>query len=217
VTLATALRLSCNIPFAELGLELGRKAILDQAKKFGFNTSFTVPMKTAASEFPVVMNEPQTALASFGQYDVRATPLQIAMVSAAVANGGKVMYPNVVDQVLEPTLKPISQFEAKEYSQAISAETAATMTQMMINNVDNSNLITNVRIDGVKVAGKTGTAENGDGEPYTFWFTGFAPADAPRYAITVLIENGGGLGQNGYANDTAVPIARKVLEAGLNK
>lgn len=217
VTLATALRLSCNIPFAELGLELGRKAILDQAKKFGFNTSFDVPMKVAASEFPVVMNEPQTALASFGQYDVRATPLQIAMVSAAIANGGKVMYPSVVDQVLEPTLKPISQFEAKEFSQAISAETAATMTQMMINNVDNSNLITNVRIEGVKVAGKTGTAENGDGEPYTFWFTGFAPADAPRYAITVLIENGGGLGQSGYANDTAVPIARKVLEAGLNK
>jgi peptidoglycan glycosyltransferase len=88
---------------------------------------------------------------------------------------------------------------------------------MMINNVDNSNLITNVRISGVKVAGKTGTAQNGDGEPYTFWFTGFAPADAPRYAITVLIENGGGLGQNGYTNDIAVPIARKVLEAGLNK
>ncbi|MEY4533172.1 MAG: hypothetical protein RI926_941 [Actinomycetota bacterium] len=217
VTLATALRLSCNIPFAELGIELGRKAILDQAKKFGFNTSFDVPMKAAASEFPVVMNEPQTGLASFGQYDVRATPLQIAMVSAAIAHGGKVMYPTVLDQILEPTLKPISQFEAKEFSQALSPENAATITQMMINNVDNSNLITNVRIDGVKVAGKTGTAQNGDGEPYTFWFTGFAPADAPRYAITVLIENGGGLGQNGYTNDIAVPIARKVLEAGLNK
>ena len=217
VTLATALRLSCNIPFAELGLELGRKAILEQAKKFGFNTSFDVPMKAAASEFPVVMNDPQTALSSFGQYDVRATPLQIAMVSAALANGGKVMYPTVLDQILEPTLKPISQFEAKEFSQAVSPETSATITQMMINNVDNSNLITNVRIDGVKVAGKTGTAQNGDGEPYTFWFTGFAPADAPRYAITVVIENGGGLGQNGYTNDIAVPIARTVLEAGLNK
>jgi peptidoglycan glycosyltransferase len=217
VTLATALRLSCNIPFAQLGLELGRKAILDQAKKFGFNTSFEIPMKTAASEFPVVMDDPQTALASFGQYDVRATPLQMAMVSAAIANGGVVMYPNVVDSVLEATLKPISQFEPKEFSRALSAENAATITQMMINNVDNSNLITNVRIEGVKVAGKTGTAENGDGEPYTFWFTGFAPADAPRYAITVLVENGGGLGQSGYTNDIAVPIARKVLEAGLNK
>lgn len=217
VTLATALRLSCNIPFAELGLELGRKAILDQARKFGFNTSFEIPMVAEASYFPVVMDEPQTALASFGQYDVRATPLQMAMVSAAVANGGKVMYPNVVEQVLEPSLKPISQFEAREYSQAISPATAATMTQMMVDSVDNSSLITNVRISGVQVAGKTGTAENGEGEPYTFWFTGFAPADAPRYAITVLVENGAGLGQNGYANETAVPIARKVLEVGLSK
>lgn len=217
VTLATALRLSCNIPFAELGMELGRKAIIDQAKKFGFNDSFQIPMQTAKSVVPVVMDDAQTALASFGQYDVRATPLQIAMVSAAIANGGKVMYPNVVDQVLEPSLKPISQFEAREYSQAISPATAATITQMMVDNVDKGPLITNVRINGVSVAGKTGTAENGDGEPYTFWFTGFAPADAPRYAITVLVENGGGLGQNGYANDTAAPIARKVLEVGLSK
>ena len=217
VTLATALRLSCNIPFAELGLELGRKAILDQAKKFGFNDSFQVPMQTAKSTFPVVMDDAQTALASFGQYDVRATPLQMAMVSAAIANGGIVMYPNVVNQVLEPSLRPLSQFEAREYSQAISPETAATISQMMVDNVDDSTLISNVRIEGIQVAGKTGTAENGENEPYTFWFTGFAPADAPRYAITVLVENGAGLGQNGNANDTAALIARQVLEVGLSK
>jgi peptidoglycan glycosyltransferase len=217
VTLATALRFSCNIPFAILGLELGRKAILDQAEKFGFNTAFDVPMPAEASTFPVVMDDPQTALASFGQFDIRATPLQIAMVSAAIANGGKVMYPNVVEQVLEPSLKPISQFEPREYSQAISAETASTITQMMVAGVYNSSLITNVRIEGVQIAGKTGTAENGEGEPYTFWFTGFAPVEAPKYAITVLIENGAGIGQDGNPNLTAVPIARKVLEAGLSK
>lgn len=216
VTLLQALKQSCNIPFAELGLELGRKAILDQAKKFGFNTSFDIPMKTAKSVFPTVMDDPQTALASFGQFDVRATPLQIAMVSAAIANGGVVMYPNMVNEVLEPSLKPISQFSAKEFSQAMSPENASTLNQMMVASVD-TGLATNARISGVEVAGKTGTAENGDGEPYTFWFTGFAPADNPRFAITVLVENGGGLGQSGDSNQITATIAKKVLEAGLNK
>lgn len=216
VTLLQALKQSCNIPFAELGLELGRKAILDQAKKFGFNTSYEIPMKTAVSRFPVVMDDPQTALASFGQFDVRATPLQVALVSAGIANGGMVMYPNVVNQVLEPSLKPISQFSAKEFSQAMSPENAATLRDMMVQSV-RSGLATNARISGVDVAGKTGTAENGDGEPYTFWFTGFAPADSPRYAVTVLVENGGGLGQSGDSNQITATIARKVLEAGLNK
>ena len=87
---------------------------------------------------------------------------------------------------------------------------------MMISSVD-SGAADNARIDGVSVAGKTGTAENGDGEPYTLWFTGYAPADAPRYAITVLIEDGGGLGQNGCGDCQAAPVAKQVLEAVLNK
>ena len=81
----------------------------------------------------------------------------------------------------------------------LSAETAATMTQMMVQGVANG-VANNARIDGVEVAGKTGTAENGPGEPYTLWFTGFAPADDPEIAITVMIENGGGLGQAGTSN-----------------
>ena len=217
VTLADALRYSCNIPFAELGLELGRKAILEQAKKFGFNTAFDIPMKTGISTFPTVMDDPQTALASFGQFDIRATPLQMSMVSAGIANGGKVMYPNLVNAVIEPNLKTSSQFEAKEFSQAMSPANAAILTKMMIANVDDSYLITNARISGVKVAGKTGTAENGTWAPFTLWFTGFAPADNPKYAVTVVVENGGGLGQSGFTNDIAVPIARKVLEAELKK
>ena len=217
VTLNDALRYSCNIPFAQLGLALGRQAILDQAKKFGFNTSFTIPLKVEASNFPTTMNDPQTALASFGQFDVRATPLQMSLVSAGIANGGKVMYPNMVNAVIESNLQRSSQFEAKEFSQAMTPANAATLTKMMISAVDDSYLITNARISGVKVAGKTGTAENGTGEPFSLWFTGFAPADNPRYAIAVVIENGGGQGQNGSTNDIAVPVARKVLEAELKK
>jgi peptidoglycan glycosyltransferase len=217
VTLADALRLSCNIPFAELGMQLGSKTILEQAEKYGFNKGFTIPMAVEPSVFPQYLDEPQTALASFGQFDDRATPLQIAMVSMAIANGGKLMYPTVVDSVTSADLKPIKSFSGQVYGQPISAQTAATITQMMVADVSNG-AASNARISGVAVAGKTGTAENGANDPYTLWFTGFAPADgAHKYAITVLVENGGGMGKNGYGNLIAAPVAKKVLEAVLDK
>jgi len=214
VTLRDALRISCNIPFAELGLQLGRKAILDQAKRFGFNSTFDIPLSVEASYFPPVMDDPQTALSSFGQFDVRATPLQMALVSAAIANGGVVMYPNMVDSVVASDGQILTAPTPVEYGRAMSAETAAAIVTMMVQGVSNG-AATNAKIEGVTVAGKTGTAENGEGEPYTLWFTGFAPAEAPRYAITVLIEDGGGLGQQGYGNLIAAPLARHVLEAVL--
>jgi peptidoglycan glycosyltransferase len=217
VTLADALRRSCNIPFAELGLQLGGKAILDQAEKYGFNTSLNIPLKVEASTFPQYLDEPQTALASFGQFDVRATPLQMAMVSMAIANGGKLMYPTLIDSVTTVDLKPLQTFSPKEFGQPISAQTAATITKMMVNGVNNG-AASNAKISGVAVAGKTGTAQNGSQDPYTLWFTGFAPADgAHKYAITVLVENGGGMGKNGYGNLIAAPVAKRVLEAVLNK
>ncbi len=78
-------------------------------------------------------------------------------------------------------------------------------------------LASNARINGVDVAGKTGTAENGDAEPYTLWFTGFAPANDPQVAVAVVVENGGGLGQSGFGNLVAAPIAKRVIEAVLNR
>ena len=90
------------------------------------------------------------------------------------------------------------------------------MMQMMVNGVDNG-AASNARIDGVDVAGKTGTAENGESDPYTLWFTGFRPRQRPSVAVAVLVENGGGLGQDGYGNLIAAPIAKKVLEAVLNR
>ncbi|MGR0218848.1 peptidoglycan D,D-transpeptidase FtsI family protein [Agromyces sp. ZXT2-6] len=216
VTLATALRLSCNIPFAELALELGDDAIRAQAEKFGFNSDFTTPNPTAMSTYPADPDEPQTALTGFGQGDVRATPLQMAMVSAAIANDGIVMNPDLVDAITAPDFRTIEEFSAAEFGRAISAETARTMTEMMVQGVENG-AASNARIDGVSVAGKTGTAENGEDDPYTLWFTGFAPADDPQYAITVLVEDGGGLGQEGFGNAIAAPVAKQVLEAVLNK
>jgi peptidoglycan glycosyltransferase len=140
----------------------------------------------------------------------------MAMVSAAIANGGIAMKPNLIDQVLAPNLSPIHSYQPEEFGRAISAETAATLSQMMVNGVEDG-AASNARIDGVDVGGKTGTAENGDDDPYTLWFTGFAPAEDPRFAITVLVENGGGLGQKGYGNLLAAPVAQQVLEAVLNK
>ncbi|MEI5584413.1 MULTISPECIES: peptidoglycan D,D-transpeptidase FtsI family protein [unclassified Agromyces] len=216
VTLATALRLSCNIPFAELALELGDDAIRAQAEKFGFNSDFTTPNSTETSTYPADPDEPQTALTGFGQGEVRATPLQMAMVSAAIANDGIVMNPDLVDAITAPDFRTIEEFAPSEFGRAISAETARTMTEMMVQGVENG-AASNARIDGVSVAGKTGTAENGEDDPYTLWFTGFAPADDPQYAITVLVEDGGGLGQEGFGNGVAAPVAKKVLEAVLNK
>jgi len=216
VTLADALRFSCNIPFAELGMELGDDAIREQAEKFGFNHEFEIPTATEPSVYPRGLDEPQTALSAFGQYTVRATPLQMAVVSATIANGGIVMNPNLVDQITAPDFTPLQEFEGSEFGRAISEDTAKTMTEMMTNGVE-SGAASNARIDGVSVAGKTGTAENGEDDPYTLWFTGFAPADNPQYAITVLVEDGGGLGQEGYGNLIAAPIAKQVLEAVLNK
>jgi peptidoglycan glycosyltransferase len=214
VTLRDALRISCNIPFAELGLQLGRKALLDQSKKFGFNSAFEIPLDVEASYFPPVMDDPQTALASFGQFDVRATPLQMAMVSAAIANGGVVMYPNMIDSIISSDGQTLSRPASIEYGRAMSPDTAAQIAAIMVEGVSNG-AATNANIEGVTVAGKTGTAENGEGEPYTLWFTGFAPAEAPRFAITVLVEDGGGMGQQGYGNLVAAPLARRVLEAVL--
>ncbi|QTX06029.1 peptidoglycan D,D-transpeptidase FtsI family protein [Agromyces archimandritae] len=217
VTLATALRLSCNIPMAELGIELGDDAIREQAEKFGFNTEFDIPMGTEASVYPTEqLDDALTALTAFGQGDVRTTPMQMAMVAGAIANGGVVMNPNVIEKIVAPDFSTLETFQGSEFGRAISEETAKTMTEMMVNGVENG-AASNARIDGVSVAGKTGTAENGESDPYTLWFTGFAPADDPQYAITVVVEDGGGLGQDGYGNLVAAPVARQVLEAVLNK
>jgi len=216
VTIATALRLSCNVPLAQLGLELGDDAIRATAEKFGFNEASSIPLRVTKSKYPAVLDDAQTALSAFGQTDVRATPLQMAVVSAAIANGGVAMKPNLVDEVLAPDLSPVHTFEPEVLRRVMSAETAATLTSMMVKGVQDG-AASNATIDGVKVAGKTGTAENGSTEPYTLWFTGFAPADDAQYAIAVLLEDGGGMGQSGFGNLLAAPIGQKVLEAVLSK
>ncbi|WP_447946308.1 peptidoglycan D,D-transpeptidase FtsI family protein [Microbacterium lacticum] len=217
VSLATALRLSCNIPMAQLAVALGDDAIRDEAKKYGFNTRFDIPLAVSASNYPEgSLSDDQTAQTGYGQLDVKATPLQIAMVSAGIANHGIVMNPRMVDRVVAPDLTVQQTFENTEFGRALSEQDAATMTSLMIANVSNG-AASGARIEGVDVAGKTGTAEHGPGDPYTLWFTGFAPADDPTVAVAVMIEDGGGLGQSGTSNGIAAPIAKKVIEAVLSR
>jgi peptidoglycan glycosyltransferase len=140
----------------------------------------------------------------------------MAMVSAGIANGGNLMYPNLVDSIRSADLQPLETFQPTVLNQVATQANADTIKQMMVDGVDHG-VASNARIDGVQVGGKTGTAQNGAGDPYTLWFTGFAPANDPRFAVAVVVENGGGQGQNGTGNSIAAPIARKVLEAVLNK
>lgn len=210
-TIATALRLSCNIPFAQLAGALGDDAIREQAEKFGFGTSFDIPMPSTPSVYPPTQDEAETWLSGFGQASVRASPLQMAMVSAAIANGGALMTPSLVESIVAPDLSVLQSFQPEVYSQPLSAQNAAIMSQMMVDDVANG-VASGARISGVAVGGKTGTAENGDGEPYSVWFTGFAPADNPRVAIAVVLEDSPCCG-----NSLAAPIARQVMEAVLSR
>lgn len=216
VSIATALKLSCNIPFAQLGISLGQEAIAKQAKAFGFGEELAIPLKATPSVYPENLDEAQTALTSFGQFDVRVSPLQMAMVSAAIANAGIEMKPYLVDQIFTSNLTLLEEGKPTELRRSITTSSAERLKTMMIASVS-SGVGSNAKIPGVKVAGKTGTAENGVNDPYTLWFTGFAPADNPQVAVAVVIEDGGGKGQSGRGNTLAAPVAKKVMEAVLNK
>lgn len=215
-SLADALRLSCNIPFAQLGTELGEATIADYAAAFGFGESLRIPLRTSASTYPQNQDPAQLMLSSFGQGSVRVHPLQIAMVSAAIANGGTMMKPNLVERIAAADLDELVGPTREVLGNPVTPQTAAMVRDMMVAGVADG-AASNARIVGVDVAGKTGTAENGEGEPYTLWFTGFAPAADPEVAIAVVVEDGAGRGQNAFGNQIAAPIAKRVIEAVLSR
>lgn len=210
VSIADALRLSCNIPMAQLGAALGGDEIKKYATAYGYGKKLSIPMAVTPSIY-TVGNAPQVELSAFGQFEDKVTPLQVAMTTAAIANGGTLMKPTLIKQITAPDLTVIQPFQQSVLSQPITAATSATLTQMMVNNVSNG-IAGNARISGVEVGGKTGTAQNGGNRPYTLWFTGFAPANDPQVAVAVVVENG-----SSFGDAVAAPIARKVIEAVLGK
>ena len=213
-TLADALRISCNTAFAQLGIDLGDDVLRAQAEAFGFDAQLNVPMRVSPSHFPADPDAPQTALSAIGQYEVTVTPLQMAMVSAAIANGGTQMNPYLVANVRSQDLTVVDQTEPTELGRPISPATASALRDMMVRVVQ-SGTGRSAQISGVEVAGKTGTAQTSDDAAPHAWFTAFAPAEAPRVAVAVIVENGGSLGNEATGGAVAAPIARAVIEAVL--
>ena len=209
VTLRTAFVKSCNIPFAELGMQLGADELRVQSELFGFGRTVEIPMPVSQSIFPEQLNQPQTALVSFGQYDLRSTPLQMAMVTSAIANQGIIYSPQLIDRVVSNNLELLSDPAPQVFGSPISQSTAGLITQMMFESVE-VGAAGNAKIPGIAVAGKTGTAENGIDQPFTYWFTGFAPAENPELVVTVVIE---GEDQLSTGNSISAPIGRKLLES----
>lgn len=217
ITMAEALRISCNTAFASLGLDLGDDTIREQAEKFGFNTGHTIPLNVTASVYPEDLDAPQTAISAIGQFDVRVTPMQMAMVAAGVANDGVVMRPNLVKEVRGgDDLELIDEPRPQEFGRAVSQRTADELTEMMVG-VVRSGTGTRAQIPGVTVAGKTGTAQTGENQPPEAWFISFAPAEDPQVAVAVVVEDGGTLGDAASGGRIAAPIAQQIMEAVIQR
>jgi penicillin-binding protein A len=215
VTLADALKISCNTAFANIGIDLTASALDAQAKKFGFAQPLSIPLTVSPSTFPADADPAQTAQSAIGQFNVRVTPLQMAMVSAGIANDGVVMSPNLIKRVQTTDLATIEEPKPVELGEAVTPDVAQQLTQMMELVVE-SGTGTKAQIDNVKVAGKTGTAQHEKGAAPHAWFTAFAPADDPQVAVAVVVEDGGKLGDEAFGGTVAAPIAKKVMEAVLN-
>jgi penicillin-binding protein A len=223
ITLADALRQSCNVVFGAVGLELGAEKLAEQARAYGFTAEagedlvpFDIPWTSGVFPAPETFEgrDPAVAISAIGQQDVAANPLQMALVAAAIANDGVEMQPRLVTEARDPSGRVIAEFQPREFSRPLSPENAAALTQMMVGVVEGGTG-TAAQIPGVTVAGKTGTAQHGEGEDPHAWFVCFAPAEAPRIAVAVIVLDGGSLGSEATGGQVAAPIARAVLEAGL--
>ena len=222
LTLSTGFEHSVNSVFCNVGKTLGAGTVLDYAKRFGFYS--LPPIETPESErvasglydhgrlfdpkHPDTQVDPGRL--AFGQERLQVTPLQMAMIAATIANHGATMRPTLIDRVISPDGKTITHLHPDQLGRAIKRQTADELTQMM-ELVVQGGTGTAAQIPGVRVAGKTGTAETGRGNFNTTWFAAFAPANAPRVAIAVVVENQNG----GFGGTVSAPIAKQVMEALL--
>jgi peptidoglycan glycosyltransferase len=214
ISLEQALTVSCNTAFADLGMTLGWDAIRDEATAFGWTDNFRIPLVVTPSRLPINPDDAQVAMSSLGQFDVRATPMQMAMVAAAIANNGRLMTPYLVDNARASDLTIIERSTPVLYSTPMTAAESNKLTQMMISVVENGTGRA-AQIPGVDVAGKTGTAETGQNTDPHAWFVGFAPADNPVVAVAVIVENGGDIGSEATGGRVAAPIAKAVMAKAL--
>lgn len=220
ITLADALRTSCNSSYLWLGGEVGADGMRDMFEDFRFDEGLEVPMSTVAGSYPGLGNDDPDSidrieLSGMGQGDVRLTPLQVAMLSATVANGGTEMEPYLIESIRDSDLEVVEKTNPSTLANPISSSTADALREMMIGVVEDGSG-TNAQIPNVSVAGKTGTAENGNNRQPTLWFTGFAPADDPQVAVAVVLENAGSSTEDTASGTLAAPVAKAILEAAIN-
>jgi peptidoglycan glycosyltransferase len=221
LTLQRAVEVSCNTVFARLGNQLGAEKLVTQAEAFAMNEEWDAQFSYAPSTIPSELDAPAVAQSAIGQRDVRVTPLQMAMITAAVANDGVLMRPRLIDRVQEFDGRVVREFEADPLrgrghanGRAVSESTARALQEMM-RGVVTSGSGRNAALDDVDVAGKTGTAQTGEGRNPTVWFVGYAPYDDPQVAVAVVVPDGGGVGSEATGGAVAAPIARAVMEAAL--
>jgi peptidoglycan glycosyltransferase len=210
-------RVSCNTGFAQVGLDLGGANLAAEAGAFGFDQRPPIDLSGAvASNFPpasaFALDLPGLAKSAIGQQDVSASPLEMALVGSALANGGVIMRPHVMQSIRDAEGNVVQTYQPQPWITATSPATAATMNGLMIQVVQ-AGTGTAAQIPGVPVAGKTGTAQTGNNTVHT-WFVAFAPANAPKVAVAVLVEDQPASNEF-TGGQIAAPIAKKVIQAVL--
>ncbi|MEU3947390.1 penicillin-binding protein 2 [Streptomyces sp. NPDC029526] len=215
-SLREALRVSCNTVFGKIGADLGNDKMLETAEKFGFNEEQFTPVRANASVFSDDMEPSQVALSSIGQFNTATTPLQMAMVTAAIANNGSMMQPYMVDALQAPSLDTVEKTKPEELSRPMSAKNAQILQSMMETVVENGTG-GNARIPNVTVGGKTGTAQHGvanSKNPYA-WFISYAKTGdgGSPVAVAVVIEDDNAVRGDISGGGLAAPIAKDVMEA----
>ena len=217
-TLLQAFVRSCNTTFARVAIEVGAEAIGEVAENVGFNSQIPFPWTIAESAFPTEeLSRDQAALgqSGIGERDVRATPLQMALVAAAMANQGSIHDPYLVGRMFDADGTEVQVIEPGPARQAFSAETAAIMSQMM-ERVVTEGTGRLAAVPGIRVAGKTGTATGEEGRPHA-WFIGFGPVEQPSIAVAVFVESGGDVGESASGGSVAAPIAAQIISEWLNR
>lgn len=219
ITFAQALAVSCNVSFGDIAGKVGQGDLEAQAEKFGFGTDPLAELGMSPSRFTTPdtdLEAPQLAQSGIGQFEVAATPLQMAMVAGGIANGGEVMKPYLVKTVRSPSLRVLEEAEPRRFSRAMSASNAGTLRDMMVNVVERGTA-TSARINGVDVGAKTGTAQSTPDRPPYAWFVAFAPAKDPQVAVAVVVESSDTSRDEIAGGRLAGPIARSVMEAVLGR
>ncbi|WP_447036644.1 peptidoglycan D,D-transpeptidase FtsI family protein [Streptomyces sp. DSM 118878] len=224
----TALQYSCNNVFAKMAVDLGQDKVKAMAEKLGFNADkLDVPVRAGKSVYPSGMDKAQTGLSGIGQFDVTATPLQMAMVSAAIANGGTLAKPHMVSQITDSGGHALEKYDGDDDGggRRVMDERTADGLRSAMETVVEKGTGSNAQIAGATVGGKTGTAQHGENNsktPYA-WFTSYAKTDGDRdgggkeVAVAVMIESSSAARDEVSGNGLAAPIAQAMMTAALER